>query len=233
MINVYILLLVLIVGAFFATKKLTGRSRRSGVSKRMKWTIGVYLTVLLLSVPIALLLSGDNTSIINSNLTEAEIYEYEASLMGELSEGNVEEMAQENRTEDWIFDYSNEVLDLYMNEDENLNISVYVEEVESQTDEIEATYFFPYLSVNDMNLSNELNPIELELREDTLWFFGPRTVNLDYSIFETQFTSSQFNGESWMVRGSDITHGKHILYLKVPDSVELDASFNIEIRQVQ
>lgn len=76
------------------------------------------------------------------------------------------------------------------------------------------------------------NPYGIQLAGDTLIINQPQKLNFQYSEFKNAFPVTQFTKEQGIGGGSDLYIGPSLLYIKVPQNVEVVDKSNIGIEYV-
>ncbi|TFJ92691.1 hypothetical protein [Lentibacillus salicampi] len=72
-------------------------------------------------------------------------------------------------------------------------------------------------------MSDQLNPIDVNLSSGTVRIDAPAPAVIDLSMFKQEFPVSQFTsrkGGKWFE--NVYTGGERLIYLKIPDDVHLD-----------
>ncbi|PYZ94653.1 hypothetical protein CR194_03745 [Salipaludibacillus keqinensis] len=225
-----IILLLITAAIFFLNKTWKKRGIIVGV-KGTKLVLAVYIGVLIVSVPLAVFLSSQTESYGIERLTYSELEKIEGSLEEALSNGEVEQMLSEQRSDKWTFNYDREELFISFQSD-YMSVEVYVERDPELDNEIEAIYFYPRVVVDEMNLSNETNPMDIEISDGRLNIKEPLETELSFAGFEREFPISQFYGESFMGRSSSSSMSQPIIYLRIPEELELETDFDIYLTEV-
>ncbi|RKL67203.1 hypothetical protein CR203_11890 [Salipaludibacillus neizhouensis] len=228
------LIILVIIGliVYFMKKGIDNKIIRSN-SKGLKWLFLGYLSILVLSVPVAFLLPIETESLKGEIAKGDVVHEQDIYIEDALLKGEIEELVDKNKTELWAFDYENDVLNIEQKAEE-FYVAVYLEETSEYTEMIEATYFYPRLIVDEWDFSNEVSPIRVELKNNSLNIYEPLSVTINHGEFEMGFPMSQFYGESKMMgRSSSSSMGGQILYLKVPEGLEIGDDTNVDIIKVE
>jgi hypothetical protein len=113
-------------------------------------------------------------------------------------------------------------------------ISIIVERDSSLENRVESTMYASYLTVNDFDLSKEVPTPSVNLQNRTLTIMPPPMLKLELKMIKKEFVYSQFTNESWLEDdGFGSTHSGPILYLKVPENLEIKALDGLYYEEVQ
>ncbi|MGM0834589.1 MAG: hypothetical protein ACQEV7_00415 [Bacillota bacterium] len=113
-------------------------------------------------------------------------------------------------------------------------ISIIVERDSRLKNRVETTMYASYLTVNDFDLSKEVPTPTVKLQNGTLTIMQPAMLEIELKMIKKEFVYSQFTNESWLEdNGFGSTHSGPILYLKVPQDLEIKAQEGIFYEEVK
>ncbi|WP_417899731.1 hypothetical protein ABN702_05420 [Bacillus haimaensis] len=113
-------------------------------------------------------------------------------------------------------------------------ISIIVERDSRLKNRVETTIYASYLTVNDFDLSKEVPSPTVKLQNGTLTIMPPPMLEIELKMIKKEFVYSQFTNESWLEDdGFGSTHSGPILYLKVPQDLEIKAQGGVYYEEVK
>lgn len=113
-------------------------------------------------------------------------------------------------------------------------ISIIVERDSSLENRVESTMYASNLTVNDFDLSKEVPTPSVKLQNGTLTIMTPPMLKLELKMIKKEFVYSQFTNESWLEdEGFGSSHSGPILYLKVPQDLEIKAQEGVYYEEVK
>ncbi|MFD1363601.1 hypothetical protein [Lentibacillus salinarum] len=230
-----IIILLLIIGFLvLVVLKMTPKTRqRHSYSKLVQRLFGVYMVVLILTVPTAFMLPEA------SDLpAEVEKVPEELPLLWELAaDGDIETAGHVYRQGMWELTTEREALRLEMvsGHDPHAEMPVFVERVSDRDNTIEAAYYQTPFIVEGRDMSDELNPMDVKLSSGIIRIDAPVPAVIELSMFKQEFPISQFTGKEGEQRMLEnvYTGGERLLYLKIPDDVQLDYHDSLNLHFVE
>jgi hypothetical protein len=115
-------------------------------------------------------------------------------------------------------------LQLAVSSPEYYNISIIVERDSTLENRVETTMYASYLTVNDFDLSKEVPTPSVKLQNGTLTIIQPAMLEIELKMIKKEFVYTQFTDENWLEdEGFGSSHSSPILYLKVPQDMEIKA----------
>lgn len=218
-----IIMLVLVVGKFKPKKRQT-----NSYNKFVQWGFGVYIAVLLLAVPAAFMIPEDAGFTAEVENAPSEL----PSLRKLASNGDIESTGQIYQEETWEMTADSEDIQLNMEggNEPSMGLPILVERVSNQDNLIEAAYYQTPLIVEGIDMSDRLGAAGIDLSSGTMTIRPSDPIVVDLSLFKQEFPIAQFTGERWME--NVYTGGEQLLYLKIPEDVQLDYNDRIEVHYV-
>ncbi|QKY71061.1 hypothetical protein [Lentibacillus sp. CBA3610] len=221
--------LLLIIGLLvFAAVLFTPKKRQNNsYVKTVQWAFGIYIAVLLLSVPVVYLLpegSGLSADVENA---PSEF----PSLLKLADNGDIEHTGHVYQQETWEVQVENQEVQLTMSEvnGSHARLPIYVEHVSNQQDMIEAAYYQTPFIVEGFDMSNRLGSLDIGFGNESgrLNIYPPGQTRIDLSMFKQEFPIAQLTGERGME--NVYTNSDQLLYLKVPEDMALNYHDHIEV----
>lgn len=211
---------------------LTKRSSRALFSGSRIWWIFVgYLSILLICTGLSPLLpKGEITyQKVDGNQLERDSNElYEAAI-----KGNIETVDSEYIVKTRKFNYTEKQLNIAILNDDFLSASIFVERKTSNDGEIEALQYQTGSGINDLSISDLLQPLKINIDKNTLILENPEKLTLEFSQFQQAFPIKQFTGKGDFGDSSHFINGTSILYLKIPKDLELTTTNEIALEYVE
>ncbi|GAB4075158.1 hypothetical protein GCM10028778_26610 [Barrientosiimonas marina] len=222
-----IIILLLIVGLIvFATFKLPKGNWRRSYTTRVRRLFIVYSAVLILAVPAALMLPESSDA--PGEAVSAPVDDF-PRLAGMAEDGSIDKTDQIYQQESWELSAEKQDIRLEMvsGHDPYTGIPVYAERVSDQSDTIQATYYQTPLIIEGRDMSDKLPPLDVQYTSGAIRINVSTPFDIDLSTFRQEFPISQFTSTSGEENGpwSDrvIKGGEQLIYLKIPEDVQLDA----------
>jgi hypothetical protein len=215
------------------TKSSVNKKGKYVNSNLVRLVFGGYIAILLICLGLDVVLPAnevnDREIVDNKELEKESLELYEAAV-----EGRIDKVDHSFIRKEWNLDYQNSLLNVEIQNEEFLNSQIIVERKETSDDTIEAILYGTRSSVNNIEITKKLNPIQLEMAGDKLTLINPKKVKFEFYQFENVFSTNQFTeGESLFEHHSNFFEGHSILYLKIPKDLELIAQSNLEIQYVE
>jgi hypothetical protein len=229
--------LVIAIGIIASVIKISkGTVNRKGkyvYSNRVRLIFGGYLAILLICLGLDTVLPVNEVSeweIVNQKELEKESLDlYEAAI-----EGRIDTVDRSFISKEWNLDYPNSLLNVVIANDEFINSQIVVERKETNDSKIEAVFYRTRSSMNEMDITEMVKPLQLEMAGDTLKLLNPEKAKIEFYQFENVFSTNQFTGgDSLFEHHTNFFEGQSILYLRIPKDLELTAQSNLLIQYVE
>ncbi|PPA70655.1 hypothetical protein [Jeotgalibacillus proteolyticus] len=229
--NVFIMIMflsMLFLGIFYLLSKRKSASKKRVTSKRAISLFGGYTAVLFLAMCVYYVLPQDETAgrdaDFNSNEEEmySEIDEFERLAF----EGEIDQIDEKFLIKAQNFRYEGDRMELNIPQLENNPVNVIIKKIEDSADQVEVRYYKAPLRVNGVDISDQIAE-EVDIYEEEGRIAISQEMHYDFSFhqFNESFVLSQFNDDS-SNRGSGYSfsfrNGTQILYLSIPENVEID-----------
>jgi hypothetical protein len=189
-------------------------------STRIIWIVSGYIVLLLISMGVEAILPAKAVSeekIVDiKELDQESIDLYDAAI-----EGRIAEVDRAFIRKEWNLDYEGETLTLAGENDEYLETQVIVERKKDKDGKIEAIYYSTRTVVDNIDFTERIDSPGLELADDILMVSNPKKVALKYIQFLNVFSVNQFTKEDTFFEHHTSYHGQSILYLRIPNNLEL------------
>ncbi|WP_042459371.1 hypothetical protein [Neobacillus dielmonensis] len=229
-----LILAVVIVGlTLIITKGINGSGGKRGTysyQKRIKRLFVGYLAVLVISTMVSILLPSQG-SVEVKRVKDQDIEKDSQRLYGMAKDGKFEEVDAEFIEKKWNFDYTEQRLNLTF-QDDNMIMPVMVKRKANQDGKIEAAYYRSKYSMDGYDITKLLDRPKLKLSGDTLFILKPMTGKLKFSAYTSVFSVKQFKEGSSTGYSSYSIGGANILYLSIPQNLDL-ISENLDVHYVE
>lgn len=220
-----IIMLVLIGLIVFSINRVVSRRNKYINSKRIYWMLGGYVVVLLVATALFFRIPIDQD------------ISFEGHIDLNISP-NLEHITSQYLLDDAITYIVNEKEFPY--EENELNIQVdtsngrynsmriLVERKDEADQMIEATVYQTPTFINHLNITEYINPIQVDLTLSALLIDGIWT-ELSYASFRTGFPFRQFKENRLLWFDEDLIYGQQLLFLRVPKNVEIIEKENVDV----
>lgn len=231
-----LLITIIIVIAFVALvgrimKRTINKGGRSIYSKRVRWLVGGYIALLLIGMGVEALLPVKALS--EEYIVDREELDQESiDLYTAATEGKIAEQDRSFIRKDWNLNYEGEKLNIASQNDEYLETQIIVERKQDNDGKIEALFYSTRSIVNNMDITEKIHPPGLDLADNILTVSNPIKVQLKYHQFQNVFSINQFTGEDTLFDNNTSYHGQSILYIRIPNNLELIHDENLNIYYV-
>jgi hypothetical protein len=231
MMSIVPLLIIIILIIAIAVNNMKRTKNKGGkyiYSIRVRWVVSGYIILLLISMGVEAILpvqAESEEKIVDFNELDLESIDlYSAAIEGRIAEADRSYIRKE-----WNLNYEGETLTVASQSDEYLETQIVVERKKDNDGKIEAVYYSTRSMVNDMDFTDRINPPGLKLADDILMVSNPIKVKLKYIQFQNVFSVNQFTGEDTFFEHSTSYHGQSILYIRIPNNLELINNETINI----
>ncbi|WP_045514886.1 hypothetical protein [Neobacillus niacini] len=232
----FVPILIVIIMVISITALLVKLSKSSSMKNffsgnRIRWILVGYISILIICTGLSPLLpKGEITyKEVDVNQLERDSRElYEAAI-----QGNIENVDSKYILKTWNLDYSEKQLNIAVTNEEFLNAVIIVERKNDNDGKIEAAFYKTGSSINDMAISELDKPLRMEMGKNTLRLQNPEKLKLEFSQFQHAFPINQFTGKGDFSDSNNFYEGTSILYLKIPNDLELNTTFEIDIQYVE
>ncbi|ALX49290.1 hypothetical protein [Lentibacillus amyloliquefaciens] len=223
------ILTMLILGAvvFAALKFTPKKSKNNSYVKLMKWMLGIYIAVLIVSVPLVMLLPKDADFVVDS-AHKASDY---PSLHELAASGNIEESGSDFQQKTWEETMENQEIHVRTANTNGPSPSLYVENVNKQGNKVEVIHYRTPFIVKGNDMTHRLNPLKINFSTDSMTIRPPVPARINLTMFQQEIPTAQFTGER-RIANVDTTNSNGLVYLKVPENIELSSDSGVHLNHV-
>jgi hypothetical protein len=232
-----ILLIIPIVVIFVllvSVGKSTRKSRNYSYNRRVwKIFIGYFILLLICVVIDAAIPSKGATAL--KKLDANKLAKETERLHDAALAGKIDQVDAKYKIKTWTFSYNGKRLDTAAKNNGDMDgLQVVVERKNSNDHQIEAAFYRTKVGLDDLDITEMIKPIGLELAGNQL-IFVPEKSEINFTKFDNVFAINQFTGKSIFGHGYSLYEGQSILYLKLPKDLKLvtDDQANVEIEYVK
>ncbi|MGO4886673.1 hypothetical protein ACJ2A9_02860 [Anaerobacillus sp. MEB173] len=222
------LLLFIFILAFVLYMKRRTPSGKYVRRTQIRMFFAGYVALLILSVGVYVLIPKGEVYP-KHELSQHEMDQEIQKFYNAVHQGRVDDVEPSYIKKTWEFDYDNEQIGLV---NKYYDTSVVVEKVDAPDKGINAVYYSAPAVVGDINISDQIKPIDVILDGNELVVIAPEPVELKLAQFRKEFTLTQFSEEN----SKNIYHssfiGNNILYLQIPRHIELTHDPNLYIQYI-
>src|SRR5690625_4610314 len=220
-----IIMLVLIGLVVFSINRVVSRRNKYINRKRIYWMLGVYVVVLLVTTALFFRIPTDQDiffeGYIDLNTSPNLDHITSQYLLDEASAYIVSEKE---------FRYEKDELNIQVNTSNGRydSMRILVERKDEADQMVEATVYQTPTFINHLNISEYIDPIQVDLTLSTLLIDGIWT-ELSYASFRTGFPFRQFEENRQLWFDEDMIYGQQLLFLRVPQDVEIIEKENVDV----
>jgi amino acid transporter len=222
-----ILLLIAVVGILMF--KATRRRRFS--PKKMRWMIIGYTFILLLAAIISYSMLPENGEVVKTVPAE-EMKQIESEQIKVIDAAHSGKLVNVDGTytnkKSWSFPYTHPNLNITYLDEEATNMLVFVEEIDTKDNVIEAVHYTGNIFLDGMDMTEKKSSPKLELRGNILSLTAPSIVSLSVSKFSSGFPFRQFSNDKngLFSERPSMGAGQDFILLRVPKDVKVDGHTN-------
>jgi len=189
--------------------------------KRIIWlTIG-YMGVFSLALVLFYLLPLDNVKV--DKMSEKEINEFFIEMnefYNTLMEGKLDPKYDQYKKRENTYPFYEDHLKI-ITEKDLYDLDIFVEMKNTKDSAIDIIQYQQKTIINGMDLSDRFAPRNVVIDGNQLKFVSSEKKKIIFTMFDKDFTVTQFSKEKSYDRGITTTGGQEIIYLRIPASVRL------------
>ncbi|MEH7493904.1 hypothetical protein [Neobacillus niacini] len=227
-----VIVVIMVIAITSLLVNLTKRSSKVLFSgSRIRWMFVGYLSILLVCTGLSPMLpKGEITyQKVDVNQLERDSNElYEAAI-----QGNIENVDSKYFVKTRNFDYTEKQLNIAVVNEDFLSASIFVERKTTNDGKIEALHYQTGSGLNEMSISDLMQPLGINIDKNTLMLENPEKIKLEFSQFQQAFPINQFTGKGDFSDTNNFYGGTSILYLKIPKDLELNNTYEIDLQYVE
>ena len=227
-----VIVVIMVIAITSLLVNLTKRSSKVLFSgSRIRWMFVGYLSILLVCTGLSPMLpKGEITyQKVDVNQLERDSNElYEAAI-----QGNIENVDSKYFVKTRNFDYTEKQLNIAVVNEDFLSASIFVERKTTNDGKIEALHYQTGSGLNEMSISDLMQPLGINIDKNTLMLENPEKTKLEFSQFQQAFPINQFTGKGDFSDTNNFYGGTSILYLKIPKDLELNNTYEIDLQYVE
>ncbi len=220
-INLLVFFIILIGFLFVLTKGVQGVKFSTSIKKNL-WILGGYI-ILLLCFTIMYFLSSPN------KLLEVQDYPYDERgyILYDrlLNKEYIEEHYLASKESISINDK-----ELILIGEGHFDFTIMLEKTDELKDEIEIFIYKGLFEINQVDFSDDLPLPSTSFSDNTLKIDVAPFFEKHMAYLTPEFPFAQFSGEKWSMQGSSSSSRDAIIYIKVPENVEV--SWNEDVMYV-
>lgn len=192
--------------------------------KKIKWILGGYIAILLISIIVVHMLPGDDflEEVVGQNGEWVIDQEYQ-DFYNAVEEGRLDQIESMHKNKKWNFEYAGEQLEIVAMDGENFGIRIIVKNKDIDDGIIEVAGYTGRSIINGIDCTDKIKPPEIILEGDQLKIIEPERQEIELAGFDRDFTIKQFLPGGYNYRGSlNISHmGPPVLYIRVPKNIQV------------
>jgi hypothetical protein len=201
----------------------------------LKWMLIVYGVLLLVAVGLFYVLPNERSSTSNKIVDNQEelakvekarqLLTMAASEGRQISKENIEGVEIKNQ---WDFTYEGNKLDVTISDEQLGTLFTLVERKNINDDRVEVIQYHTRTIIENLELTDDIRPLTLELVERELTIRDTNTVDIHFGKFDKEFTISQFTEEKGIDDSfidEDHIWAENVLYIRVPKDIDVEGDF--------
>ncbi|MEC5425472.1 hypothetical protein QGM71_18485 [Virgibacillus sp. C22-A2] len=214
---IYLPIILIFVVIYLISNLLKRQINNYG--KSIKWMLFVYIGILLISMVTYYLLPIDS-KLVKEESGDSEVvpdlYNYR---------DKIEEIDKSYIKKKWKMEYQNDEIDIKAPENDVNGTSIRVHSTSELESEIEVIYYQTPTNIKGVDVTKHAPVPNVVISSDALTIYNSEQVDLEFTMLSLELPFSQFTREagdsSWM-SGSGVEHGAELIYIRVPETVELN-----------
>jgi hypothetical protein len=235
MIPLFITLIIVIGIAVLGSRmmnKIPAKKRNYSYSKRIRAIFAGYLILLLFCFVLDIVWPHKNMADWKKVSTQ-EVERENQNLYNAAINGKINEVDHKYLETEWKFNYNEKTLMVNVQNGEYSNIQVIAERKKTNDGKIEATYYRSTTSMNDLDITDLVNPPGMRIADNQVTLLKPERKKIKISQFADVFSVNHFTGQTSFEQRSDFFAGGGFLYLKIPKDLQLVDQANLNIEYVK
>lgn len=227
--NVLVLLLIIIGVAFVGYKLMNqsgGKSRNYSYSRRVLTIFSGYFVLLVLCSVISNVIPDrkvQDWKKVNHN----ELQQEQEKLFNDVEEGKVN---RDFLKTEWKFDFTGKKLKINSQDPE---ILVVIEKKNMNDHKLEASLYQTRSALNGREITDVIKTPGVDLTDNQLTLLEPQKTKLQFSKFTNVFSVTQFTGKKGFSDSSEWTIGQSVLYIKIPNNIQISSESNLNVQYVK
>ncbi|WP_042348437.1 hypothetical protein [Bacillus massiliigorillae] len=206
------------------------RRNNNVFSKKLMWFLSGYLLLLIIATFISIFIPKHELTK-HKEAFESKVAKEISQFKNDLLQGNLQQIDSNLIKSSYEFEWKENVLQIQEIQNQFLEMPIYIEEKERNDHLIEAMMYTSKHYYQDIDITDEIKPIEMELRDNTLFITLVRS-EIKLSKMTAGFPIRQFTGESVFNDHND-SIGQSVIYIKVPKGVKIENEDNFNITYVE
>lgn len=190
-------------------------SRKAAFIKNVNVVLSVYLFILFVSAIVYFILPKSE-----SGQGVEQQYAGTDQILSEIYAGNVDQV-EEYVIDTQSFEYQGQELKLEESDDMWL-YGVVIERKAEEDGIIEVRQLNTGMYLNNVNISDKINPVNFRVTNDALVLQNPAPTNVEMTFYKKEFPITQFtSGNNEIQENHDDSYdiGYNIIYLRIPSNV--------------
>jgi energy-coupling factor transporter transmembrane protein EcfT len=199
----------------------------------LKWMFSIYGVLLLVAIGLFYVLPIERSSnkIVDNQDKLVKVEKARQLLTMAASEGkqiSKEKIDGVEIKNQWDFTYGEKQLDVTIADEQLGTLFTLVERKNVNDDRVEVIQYHTRTIIENLDLTDEIRPLTLELVEGELLIRDTNAVDIHLGKFAKEFTISQFTEEKGIEASfidEDHIWAENVLYIRVPKDIEIEGDF--------
>lgn len=218
-------LLLMITIVFLAIKFNRNNSNRVPKKTRLtsKFTKGLLLVYAIFLVTASVTSEFIPSSATgNVKVSDQELTQYHEDIYKNLAEGNVEAVPSKHLLTEWVEEVEDNTFTIHAPNAYDFPLNYMIERTDSTEKAVEAKLYEGIYAVSQIKIQDYFKDIQFNWGEDQLSIDIPTQGSTSMALFQYDFTFDQFKkNKTWQNRGMYSSAQYPVLYIKVPNSIEI------------
>lgn len=231
-----IFIMLLIVGILIMLYRVIIISNRKFITSNQVYVIlSGYFILLLVSLGIFIVSPYPESSVLNEKLDTENIPGMYSMFYDVTEEGIPIDEFEDYKENEWEFEFSGETLQLQFSGDETYDLPIIIQRKGLIDETVEVVVYSSPSSVGDIDLSSMIRPSEVRFLGGNMLEINEPSNSIDVVSFKQEFIFNQFSkdaNEDGMFFGPRIEIGDSLVYIRIPNGVQIDAVDYLEIEYI-
>lgn len=231
-----IFIMLLIVGVLIMLYRIIIISNRKFITSNQVYVIlSGYFILLLVSLGIFIVSPYPESSVLSEKLDTENIPGMYSMYYDVTEEGIPIDEFEDYKESEWEFEFSGETLQLQFSGDETYDLPIIIQRKGLMDETLEVVVYSSPSSVGDIDLSSMIRPSEVRLLGGNVLEINEPSNSIDVVSFKQEFIFNQFSkdaNEDEVFFGPRIEIGESLVYIRIPNGVQIDAVDYLEIEYI-
>jgi hypothetical protein len=192
--------------------------------RSIRWILLGYIVLLMVSVVVSYTIPQDDEKVIGPGTSIEDAENFVQNFHEAISRGNLSKVEGIFTINDWSFPLHESGLHFKLNQEDQSGMRLLIERKADNDGKVEVFHYTTPYIVQGIDVSEYLvNSPKVELENGVLSITRPERSQIRLARFHREFTITQFTGENIFSDDYYGLIGESVLYVKVPEIVQITA----------